>query len=884
MKEGHPQAIYLRDYTPPPFLISHTYLNFILGEEKTTVTSSLKVYRNPISNEKTTTLVLNGEALILKYIELDGIRLSDQQYLLSEESLHISNVPDTFELSIQVEIEPQNNTTLEGLYKSSGNFCTQCEAQGFRKITYFLDRPDVMSQYTVRLQADKSRYPVLLSNGNPVEQGDCEDNQHYAVWNDPFPKPSYLFALVAGNLVYLQGTHRTQSGKEIELRIYSEEHNADKCEHALRSLQKALQWDEERLGLECDLDIYIIVAVDDFNMGAMENKGLNIFNSSCVLARPDTATDANFMRIEAVVAHEYFHNWTGNRVTCRDWFQLSLKEGLTVFRDQEFTSDVTSRSVKRIEDVRFLRSYQFAEDASPMAHPVRPDSFIEINNFYTLTVYEKGAEIVRMYQTLFGTEGFRKGMDLYFKRHDGQAVTTDEFAAAMSDANYKDLSQFKHWYEQAGTPVVDVEDEWNSATNTYQLTFKQHCPLSANNESKLPLLIPIKTSLLDSSGELLTLNLKNIATGNNKTEILHLEKDEQTFQFERIEEKPIPDLLQGFSAPVKLNFDYSDEQLAFLLKHSKDEFNRWDAGNRLALKVLLESIANHSLDRNSESVSTLCQALAFALQSNEINQSLLAEFLILPNEKDMEEHLQLVNMHAVIDVCDALNKIVAQALEEDLIKVYQNCNQRTEYHYNAKDMAVRRLQNVCLQLLATLQNQDYYKLAYDQFSQARNMTEQVGAINALLHHECEERRQVLSLFEKRWCDDNLVMDKWLSFHAASKIPNALQNVKHLMGHKVFTLKNPNKVRALIGTFAGQNTYAFHYPNGEGYEFVAQQVVKLDVINPQVASRLARSLMLWEKFAEPYRQKMYEQLEFIAKHKNLSKDVFEIVSKSLSTSD
>jgi len=409
MNEGHPQAIYLRDYTPPPFLISHTYLNFVLGEEFTMVTSSLKVYRNPLSNEKMTTLVLNGEALILKYIELDGVRLSDQQYLLSEELLHISNVPDSFELSIQVEIDPQNNTTLEGLYKSSGNFCTQCEAQGFRKITYYLDRPDVMSQYTVRLQADKSHYPVLLSNGNSVEQGDCGDNQHYAVWNDPFPKPSYLFALVAGNLVYLQGAHRTKSGKEIELRIYSEKHNADKREHALNSLQKAMQWDEERFGLECDLDIYMIVAVDDFNMGAMENKGLNIFNSSCVLARPDTATDANFMRIEAVVAHEYFHNWTGNRVTCRDWFQLSLKEGLTVFRDQEFTSDVTSRAVKRIEDVRFLRSYQFSEDASPMAHPVRPDSFIEINNFYTLTVYEKAQKLCVCIKLCLAQTDFVKG-------------------------------------------------------------------------------------------------------------------------------------------------------------------------------------------------------------------------------------------------------------------------------------------------------------------------------------------------------------------------------------------------------------------------------------------------------------------------------------------
>ncbi len=885
MKEGQPQAIYLRDYTPPAFLISHTYLNFVLGEELTTVTSSLNVYRNPLSNDETTTLVLNGEELVLKYIELDGVRLFGQQILQSEEALHITNVPDSFELNIQVEITPQKNTSLEGLYKSSGNFCTQCEAQGFRKITYYLDRPDVMSHYTVRLQADKSAYPVLLSNGNSVEHGDCGDNQHFAMWNDPFPKPSYLFALVAGNLVHLKGTHQTKSGKEIELRIYSERHNADKCEHALRSLQKAMQWDENRFGLECDLDIYMVVAVDDFNMGAMENKGLNIFNSSCVLARSDTATDADFMHIEAVVAHEYFHNWTGNRVTCRDWFQLSLKEGLTVFRDQEFTSDVTSRAVKRIDDVRFLRSYQFAEDASPMAHPVRPESFIEINNFYTLTVYEKGAEIVRMYQTMFGVDGFRKGMDIYFKRHDGQAVTTDEFAAAMSDANDTDLSQFKRWYEQAGTPEVDVEGEWDAQTNTYQLKFTQHYPINQNKEAKPPVLIPIKTSLLSSSGKLLPLDIKKDAvTNNEKTVILHLEKDKQSFQFDNINEKPIPDLLQEFSAPVKLNFNYSDEQLAFLLKHSNDEFNRWDAGNRLALKVLLEGVSTNFLDKNSDSVLTLCQALKYALQANQVNRSLLAELLILPNEKDVQEHLKLLDMHAVINVCEDLKKIVAQYLEEELFNTYKSCYLQTDYHYNAQDMARRKLQNVCLQLLATLQKEKCNKLAVAQFTQATNMTEQVGAIHALLHQECDEREQVLSIFEKQWRNDNLVMDKWLSLHAVSKIPAALNNVKHLLGHRVFSIKNPNKVRALIGAFAGQNSYAFHHPSGEGYAFVAQQVVNLDAINPQVASRLTRSLMPWKKFAEPYRQKMYAQLEFIAKQKNLSKDVFEIVSKSLSTPD
>ena len=880
MKEGQPQAVYLKDYTPPSFLITHVHLDFILGEEYTVVTSHLQVKRNPRSNEKTTTLVLDGEELKLNYIKLGTKRLTPQQILQAEEALHIFNVPEKFELQIQTEITPQTNTSLEGLYKSKGNFCTQCEAQGFRKITYYLDRPDIMSIYTVRIQADKSRYPILLSNGNPVEQGDCGDAQHYAVWNDPFPKPSYLFALVAANLVYLEGTHCTKSGKEIILRIYTEKHNADKCGHALHSLQKAMRWDEQRFGLECDLDMYMIVAVDDFNMGAMENKGLNIFNSSCVLARLDTATDADYMNIETVVAHEYFHNWTGNRVTCRDWFQLSLKEGLTVFRDQEFTSDVTSRAVKRISDVRYLRSSQFAEDASPMAHPVRPPSYMEINNFYTLTVYEKGAEIVRMYQTMFGMEGFRKGMDLYFQRHDGQAVTTDDFATAMADANGVDISQFVLWYEQAGTPIVDVVDDWDAVSNTYQLTFKQSCPATPESENKRPFLIPIKISLLNPNGELLSLS-------SNKTEtvkILLVNKEQQTFQFNEIKEKPIPDLLQEFSAPVHLNYDYSNEDLAFLLKHSPDAFNRWNAGNHLALKVSLEMIADEAYAQAPASSFILNQALAHAMQSNDVEQSLLAELLIMPNEKDLEEHLDPIDMQVIVLACDHLQNLVAQHLEKDLLNSYQACHCRVEYQYNAKEMARRRLQNVCLQLLVSLRKSEYLRLALEQFTQATNMTEQVGAVNALLHYECDEREQVLTAFEQQWRHDNLVMDKWLAFHARSKVPNVLTNVKKLMQHSVFTLQNPNKVRALIGVFAGQNPYAFHHLSGSGYEFIAQQVIALDKINPQVASRLVRSFIRWQKYAEPYRKIMYEQLEFIATHKKLSTDVYEIVSKSLLSTD
>ena len=880
MKEGHPLPVYLKDYTPPPYLVTHVYLAFQFGEESTVVTSRLQVVRNPDMTGTGSALVLDGENLELNHVELDGQRLTDGQFTQTSQTLLIPEVPAKFELSIQTTITPQTNTSLEGLYKSSGNFCTQCEAQGFRRITYFLDRPDVMSVYTVRLQADKARYPVLLSNGNPVEQGDCGDGQHFAVWEDPFPKPCYLFALVAADLVHVQGSHRTASGKDIVLRIYTEKHNADKCAHALRSLQKAMRWDEQRFGLECDLDIYMIVAVDDFNMGAMENKGLNIFNSSCVLARPDTATDTDYMTIEAVVAHEYFHNWTGNRVTCRDWFQLSLKEGLTVFRDQEFTADVTSRAVKRIHDVRYLRTYQFAEDASPMAHPVRPASYLEINNFYTLTVYEKGAEIVRMYQSMFGMDGFRKGMDLYFRRHDGQAVTTDDFAAAMADANAADLTQFKRWYEQAGTPVLEVDDLWDGASNTYELTFRQSCPPTPESGSKQPFVIPVKFSLLDSpGGDVLSLEPGVHGLGDGPSTVLLVDDSQQTFVFRNIKGKPVPDLLQDFSAPVRVRFDYSNAQLAWLLKHSPDAFNRWNAGHRLALNVLLEWVTGSQSPGASDSVSELNQALEHTMQADTPDQSFLAELLILPSERDVEEHLDEVDMQKVVSACDRLSLSVVRSLEQDLLRIYQACYREDEYRYSTEEMARRRLQNVCLQLLTTLDEDEYRRLALKQFAKAGNMTEQAGAIRALLHRQCDEREQVLSSFERQWTHDPLVMEKWFAFQALSRIPGVLENVRSLMGHPMFSLQNPNKVRALIGVFSA-NPCAFHQPDGSGYAFVAEQVLALDKLNPQTASRLARSLMRWRKYSTPCRHRMHEQLERISAHRDLSGDVHEIVSKSL----
>ena len=866
MKEGQPQAVYLKDYTPPDYLIDEVYLQFELGEEFTKVKSHLQLRRNPKCMGSSDTLELVGEDQNLVSIAVSERVLDSAQYILTEEKLIIADVPDQFSLKIETQITPHTNTSLEGLYKSSGNFCTQCEAQGFRKITYFLDRPDVMAKYTVRIQANKAQYPVLLSNGNLIEEGDLEMGLHYAVWEDPFPKPSYLFALVAGKLVYLEGKHQTTSGKEIVLRIYTEKHNADKCDHALQSLIKAMQWDEERFGLECDLDIYMIVAVDDFNMGAMENKGLNIFNSSCVLARSDTTTDAEFTHIEAVVAHEYFHNWTGNRVTCRDWFQLSLKEGLTVFRDQEFTSDVTSRAVKRISDVRSLRAYQFAEDASPMAHPVRPASFMEINNFYTLTVYEKGAEIVRMYQTMFGIDGFRKGMDLYFQRHDGQAVTTDDFAAAMADANNSDLTDFKRWYEQAGTPVVKVTDQWDEEAKSYSLYCEQSCPPTPECANKKPFIIPIKTALLSEKGDVLY-----------QSQVVSLTEAKQVFHFENITTKPIPDLLQEFSAPVQLHYEYSDEQLAFLLIHSEDAFNRWDAGNRLAINVLKEKL----LSDKSDSLGVLQDALLRASQSSSIDKSLLAECLALPTEKDLEAHFEKVDMRDCVVASDSLVRDIAVALKEQLVAIINdNVSSNTVYRYEADEVARRRLINVCLYTLCSLDEADFRKIALKKFKTANNMTEQIGAVNALIHHHSDEREQVLAEFEKKWQDDNLVMDKWFAMHARSKVPDALDKIKTLMQHPSFNINNPNKVRSLIGVFAGQNAFHFHNPNGSGYEYVAEQVIYLNDKNPQIASRLVRTLMRWKKYAEPCGGKMREQLEVIAAHEKLSKDVFEIVSKSL----
>ncbi len=880
MKEGSPRTTYLKDYSLPPFLIDSVDLTFVLGDEETRVTSVLNLRRNPECGSDTEPLILDGEELELVNLVLNGEKLTPKHYLVDNRSLTILSIPAQCRLEIETRIRPQDNTSLEGLYKSSGNFCTQCEAQGFRKITYFLDRPDVMAVYTTTLQANRQDYPVLLSNGNLVDSGELPEDRHYATWQDPYRKPSYLFALVAGKLSCQSGTHTTASGREIDLRLYVQEHNIDKCDHAMASLKKAMLWDEQTFGLEYDLDIYMIVAVDDFNMGAMENKGLNVFNSKCVLARPETATDSDYTNIEAVIAHEYFHNWTGNRVTCRDWFQLSLKEGLTVYRDQRFTADMTSPSVKRIQDVRMLRAVQFAEDAGPMAHPVRPQSYIEINNFYTVTVYEKGAEVVRLYETLLGRDGFRKGMDLYFQRHDGQAVTTDDFAAAMADANGRDLTVFKRWYDQAGTPKVSITSEWDADEGQYSLRIIQSCPATPLQPDKKPFHVPLKLGLLDASGRDMPLQLLGENEPEGSSRVLEVTKAEQSFTFINMTERPIPSLLRGFSAPVKLQYDYSDAELAFLLAHDIDSFNRWEAGYRLALITLNRLIADYQSGRELEVNPAFVTALEQTLNAENLDRALIAETLSLPSESDLAEHMSRIDVDAIHAAREFLRKNIARSLESQLVKTYEATTIGGEYQYQPGHAGNRRLRNSCLAYLTTLGNTEYLDLALEQFQQANNMTDTMGALQALIDTDSEQRRIALGQFEHKWQHDTLVMDKWFSLQASCSHPDTLAGIQALMQHPLFSIRNPNKVRALIGAFAAGNPVNFHNASGEGYRFVADRVIQLDSLNPQVAARLVKTFSRWKKFTGVRKDMMQAQLKRIAQTENLSSDVYEIVSKSL----
>ncbi len=887
MSCDEPKVIHLADYQAPDYLIDETHLTFELYEDHSLVHAQLVMRRNPAragSDETLPVLLLDGQDLQLQRLSLDDRELQDSEYSYDGSLLSLQPEASHFVIDSTVLIHPERNTALEGLYKSGSMFCTQCEAEGFRKITFYLDRPDVMSAFTTTLVADQQRYPVLLSNGNPVASGSEGDGRHWATWQDPFRKPAYLFALVAGDLWCVEDSFTTLSGREVALRIYVEPENIDKCQHAMDSLKKSMKWDEEVYGREYDLDIFMIVAVNDFNMGAMENKGLNIFNSSAVLARAETATDAAHQRVEAIVAHEYFHNWSGNRVTCRDWFQLSLKEGFTVFRDAEFSADMHSRTVKRIEDVAYLRTHQFAEDAGPMAHSVRPDSYMEISNFYTLTVYEKGAEVVRMIRTLVGARGFRKGSDLYFERHDGQAVTCDDFVKAMEDANGIDLTQFKRWYSQAGTPRLEVDASYDAAANTYRLRFRQSCPATPGQAEKLPFVIPVELALLDAQGRELPLQLVGEDAAAGSVRVLQVTEAEQAFTFVNIPDEPLPSLLRGFSAPVKLSFPYSREQLQFLMQHDSDGFNRWEAGQQLAVQALQDLIEQHRTGQALVLDVRLVQALRSLLADPALDEAMVAEMLSLPAENYLVEISPEADVEAIHTAREFARHALAEALFEPLWARYQANRERsrqTPYVAAAEHFARRALQNIALSYLMLSGRPQVLAACQEQFDAADNMTERLSALAVLVNSPFEaEKAAALAAFAEAFKDNPLVMDQWFSVQAGCPLPGALSRVQTLMQHPAFTLRNPNKVRALIGAFANQNLTGFHQADGSGYRFLADQVIALNALNPQIASRLLAPLTRWRKFDGARQALMRAELERIRDCGELSSDVFEVVSKSL----
>lgn len=869
---NNPQTIFLKNYTVPEYLIHSVALSFTLDDDNTQVTSRMVMVRNPASLSSTTSLTLNGENLTLLRVVLnDDIELTEADYSLTADSLTIHNMPQQhdFILTIENSINPKANTALEGLYLSNGMLCTQCEAEGFRKITYFLDRPDVMTRFTTTLIGDKDRYPVLLSNGNNSHHGDLDHNRHFVTWEDPFNKPCYLFALVAGQLECVADTFTTMSGRTVALEIFVEAHDKDKCAHAVQSLKNAMLWDEQVYGREYDLDLYMIVAVSHFNMGAMENKGLNVFNTKFVLARPDTATDFDYEHIEGVIAHEYFHNWSGNRVTCRDWFQLSLKEGFTVFRDQEFTADRTSKGVKRIEDVNALRTRQFAEDAGPLAHPIRPEAYIEINNFYTLTVYEKGAEVVRMIRTLVGVEGFRKGSDLYFDRHDGQAVTCEDFVKAMEDANGVDLTQFRRWYEQAGTPVLTVTQQYDAGAKTLALTIKQHCPATPNQAVKLPLHIPVTVGLLNPDGSAAIDEV-----------ILQLTDAEQVFSFTGLKEQPVVSLLRGFSAPVKLVMERSLEELAFLLSYDSDEFNRWEAGQELAGKLILGLVADCQNKRplfvNPIIVTAFKQVLTHAWD----DLSYFSLLLNLPSETYLAEQMTIVDVLAIHEARELVVRTLAEQLQAEFKAIYVANHRDESGIFDAGAIGRRRIKNICLAYLSKLEQPDIHQWASTQFTTAGNMTDQIAALSVIVNSAHPEKAACLASFYHQWQAEALVVDKWFALQACSPAPDTFANVQALMKHAAFDLKNPNRVRSVVGAFSQANPVHFHAENGQGYAFLADQIIALNTLNPQIASRMVGALTSWRRFDSTRQALIKSQLERIIHTDAISKDVYEVASKSL----
>jgi len=856
------KTIYLKDYKVPNYKVEYLDLEFELAENWTIVTSEAKYYKNTESSGENN-LILSWEDLELISISIDWDELKKDDYKINEEWLILENAKDSFVCKIVTKIHPETNTSLMGLYKSWELFCTQCESQGFRKITYYLDRPDVMTKFTTKITADKQKYPVLLSNWNKVDSWDLDNNRHFVKWEDPFKKPSYLFALVAWDLEHISDNFTTKSWKEVDLQIFTTQNNINKCDFAMESLKKAMKWDEDRFWLEYDLDLFMIVAVDDFNAWAMENKWLNIFNSSLVFATPKSATDRDYVYIEAVIGHEYFHNWTWDRVTCRDWFQLSLKEWLTVFRDWEFTSDMHSRIVKRIEDVNILRNYQFREDASPMTHPIRPASYEEIGNFYTVTVYEKWAEVVWMYQTILWKDGFRKWMDLYFKRHDWEAVTTEDFLNAMADANNTDLSQFSTWYNQAWTPIVDVESSYDSVNKKFTLNFKQSCPETPESNNKKPFIIPIKFGLIYKNWEEYRLD----------NDLILLTDFEQSFSFDNIEEEVIPSLLRNFSAPVKINYDYSYDDYAFLMEHETDEFNRFEAIQNFAKELIVKIYKEDKLEINEKFVNSFWKIL----NDNNLDSAVKAEIISLPSENEITDIIwKNIDPEKIHNILEFFHINLATKYEKELKKIYEELNDNKEYKIETKEIAKRKLKNAVLKYINYLDN---WSIAFVQYNNSNNMTDTMSAFTNIINSTNENKQDAIDDFYEKWQDDKVVIDKWFSTQAISK-NTTIDDIIKLSENKVFTIKNPNKVRSLYSAFATHNSINFHSIDWSWYKLIASKVIELDKLNPPIAARLAKTLINWKLFDKKRQEKILKQLKRISETKWLSKDVNEVVGKSL----
>lgn len=872
-----PQPTYLADYAPPDFRIETADLAFDLYEENTIVTARLLFTRQSQSPKP---LVLQGEALKLLRITLDDQVLTSKDYKQGTHSLTIASVPDTFVLTIETQINPAANTRLMGLFKSGELFCTQCEPQGFRRMTYFLDRPDVLARFTTYISADKCRYPYLLSNGNVVEKGELKDGRHFVKWADPFKKPSYLFALVAGDLDCLSGSYTTQSGRVVSVQIFANKGERERCQFALEAVYHAMRWDEQTFGREYDLDVFMIVAVHDFNMGAMENKGLNIFNAKYILADPKSATDSDFQAILSVIGHEYFHNWSGNRVTCRDWFQLSLKEGLTIFRDQTFSQAMGSELVNRIRDVNFLRTVQFTEDAGPMAHPVQPDSYIEINNFYTATVYHKGAELIRMLRTLLGKTVFRQAMDRYFSDNDGKAVTIEDFVHAMEVTSGIDLEQFRRWYKQSGTPWLNIHSEYDPKQQTFTLKVTQTCPPTPNQPTKQPFSIPLAIGLLNSEGKAIppTLTTENTPYPDH-TRVLNVTQPEEIFCFRDIKERPVPSLLRHFSGPVNLEVNYSDTDRLFLALHDSDGFGRWEATQQIALRTLQQLVAQFQQGITFSVNDDLCRIFEHVLNDTRLDKAFAAELLTLPSEAYIGEHMTIIDVDAIYAARRHLHQTLGKQLASSWFNHYQANQLSGDYRHDLANVAARSLKNTCLAYLLASHTSETIALAFEQFQNANNMTDSLAALTVLASIDSKERVLALDAFYHAWENDTLVLDKWFNVQASANLPNRLELIKTLMQHPRFDQNNPNKLRALIGGFCQNNRVQFHDHSGEGYRFVTDQICRLNTTNPQVASRLLEPFTQWQRFDAIRQAHMRTCLTQIKQLPHLSPDIYEVVDKS-----